>query len=99
VDKSIADKLENKIKSRSSNCDKTDCPGIVYQLCKKDGSNYSIRKTILPVIENSDPVLTALDSCDSMEKAKVVVRTIRKVNCWKCESDYQNKSIKKTSQR
>jgi len=51
-------------------------PGIVYRVCKRDGSNYSVRKTILPTRENGDPTFAADDPA---VKAKLIMRKINEV--------------------
>lgn len=75
----------NKAVAKSKNCDLS--PGVIYHICKKDGDNYSVNKTILPIIsENSDLNLTA-GSYSLMKEAKLIVRTIQEVDSWKFDFD------------
>lgn len=51
-------KPTNRAVAKAKKCDLS--PGVIYHICKKDGDNYSVRKTILPIVsKNSDLNLTA----------------------------------------
>jgi len=77
-------KTTNKAVATSKNCDLS--PGVIYHICKKDGDNYCVNKTILPIMsENRDLNLTA-GSYNLMEKAKLIVKTIQ-VDSWKFDFD------------
>jgi len=54
-------------------CDQTI--GVTYNICKKDGSNYSVRKTILPQCENRNLQYTLCP----LDKSKLVVNTLIKL--------------------
>lgn len=49
----MADEMKNKESTDVGDCDNLN-PGIKYRICKNEGSDYSIHKTILPVCKNSD---------------------------------------------
>ncbi|VVC31056.1 Hypothetical protein CINCED_3A008825 [Cinara cedri] len=68
-----------------SKCNKN--PGIRYHLLKREDSNYSVHKTILPISENADPTLNA----NPTEMTKSLSLKSKKAN--KCNYVYycQNK--------
>jgi len=76
------DETKNKELTDIKKCGNQN-PGIQYRICKKDGSNYSVRKMILPTRENSNSTLIV----DPTVKAKLIVKNIKKVDRWKFDLD------------
>ncbi|XP_022181587.1 MATH and LRR domain-containing protein PFE0570w-like [Myzus persicae] len=66
----LADTFRNKALARPEVCDQST--GVSYNIRKKDGSNYSVRKTILPQCNNRDLQCTMCP----LDKSKLVVNTL-----------------------
>jgi len=66
----LADTFRNKALTRPEVFDQST--GVAYNICKKDGSNYSVRKTILPQSKNRDLQCTMCP----LDKSKLVVNTL-----------------------
>ncbi|XP_003243998.1 protein PFC0760c-like [Acyrthosiphon pisum] len=66
----LMDTFRNKALIRPEVFDQST--GVAYNICKKDGSNYSVRKTILPQSKNRNLQCT---TC-ALDKSKLVVNTL-----------------------
>jgi len=66
----------DKASTRRKSCEKST--GITYNICKKDGSNYSVRKTILTQSKNRDHQCTMCP----LDKSKLVVNTLIELKYW-----------------
>ncbi|XP_015375257.1 PREDICTED: uncharacterized protein LOC107169845 [Diuraphis noxia] len=71
--KLLMDTLRNKALTKPEVCEQAT--GVTYNICKKDGSNYSIRKTILPQCKNRNLLCTLCP----LDKSKLVVNTLIKL--------------------
>lgn len=67
------DNFRNKASTHPEVCDQHT--GVTYNICKKNGSNYSVRKTVLPLCKNRDHQCIMC----SLDKSKLVVNTLIKL--------------------
>lgn len=95
MQRSTVFKIENTAAINSKKCDQN--PGIIYQICKKNDSNYSLHKTILPIcgtnnlFSNVDPVKTTKLARRTMQE----VQTDSSSDSWKFDFDKYPCQIKK----
>lgn len=68
----------NEIATDSKKCVKKT--GVIYEINRRDGSGYSLRKTMLPLCEISE-------TADPTEKSKTAVKKIETKGSWKFNYD------------
>lgn len=83
--------IKNTTAINSKKCDQN--PGIIYQICKKNDSNYSLHKTILPICGKNN----LFSNVDPVKKAKLAGRTMQEVDNWKFDFDKCPCQIKRMS--
>lgn len=86
--------IKNTAATNSKKCNQN--PGIIYQICKKSDSNYSLHKTILPICGRNN----LFSNVDPVKKAKLT-RKMQEVQAdsWKFDFDkcpYQINKINST---
>ncbi|XP_026818974.1 uncharacterized protein LOC113557605 [Rhopalosiphum maidis] len=83
----LANNFRNKKSKNLEVCDQSK--GVTYNICKKDGSNYSVRKTILPLRRNQDHRCIMC----SLDKSKLLVNTLIKEQIF-CDIPFNGESSK-----
>lgn len=86
-------KIKNTAAINSKKCNQN--PGIIYQICKKNDSNYSLHKAILPICEKKN----LFSNVDPVKNAKLAQRTMQEVQAdsWKFDFNKCPYLIKKMS--
>lgn len=67
------DEIRSEIAMASKKCDRS--PGVIYLVNIKDGSNFSIHKTMLPLCEDNKIK-------NPIEKDKIVVKKAKREDEW-----------------